>query len=147
MLMQATRRAGALALLAVGAVHLQQYVGSDYRAIPTIGPLFLLNAIGSFIVGALLIAPTERVIPERLRDTSVGALAAVAVAIAVGSLVFLLLAENGGVFGFAEHSYTTPIVVAIVAEAMVTVFLAPVAAIKLVSPRSGPTPGRAVRAH
>jgi hypothetical protein len=147
MVVQATRRAGAVALLAVGAVHLQQYISADYRAVPTIGPLFLLNAIGSFIVAALLITPTERAVPERLRDVFVGVLAAVAVAIAVGSLVFLFLAENGGVFGFAEHGYSTPIVIAIVAEAIATVLLAPVAAIKLLGPRSGRTTGRAVRAH
>ena len=37
---------GALALLAVGAVHLQQYAGGGYDAIPTIGPLFLLWVSG-----------------------------------------------------------------------------------------------------
>jgi hypothetical protein len=130
-MLQATRRFGALALLAVGAVHLQQYLGAEYRSVPTIGPLFLLNAIGSFIAGILLLAPIERVIGGRLGDLSVGLLATVGVAIAVGSLVAVLIAENGTIFGFAEDGYSTPIVVAIVAEAITTVLLAPVAALAL----------------
>jgi hypothetical protein len=147
MVMTATRRAGALALLAVGAVHLQQYIDTNYRLVPTIGPLFLLNAIGSLIVAGLLIAPTERVVSGRLRDASVGILAAVAVGISVGSLVILLLAENGGVFGFAEDGYATPIIVAIIAEAVATVLLAPVAAIKLIGAGTRSSTGRAVGAH
>ena len=51
MILRAMRLFGALAILAVGAVHLQQYIGADYRAIPTIGTLFLLNAIVSAVVG------------------------------------------------------------------------------------------------
>ena len=131
MVLQATRRAGALALLAVGAVHLQQYLDANYQLVPTIGPLFLLNAIGAFIVAALLLAPIERVVRGRLGDISVGLLAAMGVAIAIGSLFFLLLAENGGVFGFAEAGYSTPIIVAIISEAIATMLLAPVAMVKL----------------
>jgi hypothetical protein len=147
MVLQATRRAGALALLAVGAVHLQQYIDANYRLVPTIGPLFLLNAIASFIVAALLIVPTEQLFGGRLREVSVGMLAAAGVAIAVGSLVILFLAENGGVFGFAEAGYSTPIVVAMISEAVATVLLAPVAAIKLRAPASGRTRGQAAGAH
>jgi hypothetical protein len=28
-------------------LHLQQYLGADFRSVPTMGPQFLLNAIGS----------------------------------------------------------------------------------------------------
>lgn len=43
----------------------------------------------------------------------------------------LYLVENGGVFGFAEAGYSAPIVTAIVAEAVATLLLVPVAAIEL----------------
>src|SRR5262245_16110542 len=132
MILHPTRRAGALSLLAVGAVHIQQYLDANYRLVPTIGPLFLLNAIGSFAVAALLLAPTERLLGSGRRgDRAVGLLAALGVAIAAGSLVVLYLAENGGVFGFAEAGYSAPIVTAIVAEAVATLLLVPVAAIEL----------------
>jgi hypothetical protein len=60
MVLRAIRLLGALAVLATGAVHLQQYLGADYKAIPTIGPLFLLNAIASGIVGVSLLLPIDR---------------------------------------------------------------------------------------
>ena len=46
----AARVLGALSLLAVGAVHLQQYF-ELYYDIPTIGKLFVLNFVGATIVG------------------------------------------------------------------------------------------------
>ena len=48
------RVAGALSLLAVGAVHLQQY-DYLYSAIPTIGTLFLLNFVGATAMGYLVL--------------------------------------------------------------------------------------------
>ena len=59
------RGLGALALLAVGTIHLQQYLG-PYSAIPTIGTLFLLNFAAAIVIGAALVgrfttrAPTLR---------------------------------------------------------------------------------------
>ncbi|MCL6441374.1 MAG: hypothetical protein K6T27_07765, partial [Thermoleophilum sp.] len=55
------RALGALSLLAVGAVHLQQYL-SLYSAIPTIGALFLLNFAGATAIGLGLLAPVERLL-------------------------------------------------------------------------------------
>src|SRR5438067_912068 len=81
MIMRAIRFLGALALVAVGAVHLQQYLGADFRAIPTIGPLFLLNAVGAGIVALGLLVPVERVFAERREDAVVGVLATAAVLI------------------------------------------------------------------
>jgi hypothetical protein len=130
-MLQATRRVGALALLAVGAVHLQEYIGADYRSIPTIGTLFMLNAIGAAVVGLALLAPVERLFRDRKGDLVLGLLALAAVAIAVGALISIFIAENGALFGFSETGYSTAIVVAIAAEAVTTVLLAPVAAIKL----------------
>ncbi len=43
MIARGMRFFGVLAVLAMGAVHLQQYIGADYRTIPTIGTLFLLT--------------------------------------------------------------------------------------------------------
>src|ERR671937_454139 len=51
----ALRFVGALALLAMAAVHLQQFLGAHYSDIPTIGTLFALNfAGGTLIVVALV---------------------------------------------------------------------------------------------
>ena len=55
----ALRVLGALSLLAVGAVHLQQY-DALYSAIPTIGTLFVLNFAGATAIGLGLLLPVER---------------------------------------------------------------------------------------
>src|SRR5204863_8269842 len=102
MTLQVTRRVGALTLLAVGAVHLQQYLGGGYASIPTIGPLFLLNAIASGAVAAGLLSPVERVLHDRRAGLAVGLLAVAAVGIAAGSLVALFISESGTLFGFSE---------------------------------------------
>jgi hypothetical protein len=127
MTLQVIRRAGAVALLAVGAVHLQQYYGDDYRVIPTIGPLFLLNAISSGVVAAGLLLPIERLLSERTAQRVAGLLALGAVAIAVGSLIALFIAETSILFGFSEQGFGTAILIAIVAEVATTVLLTPVA--------------------
>lgn len=121
------RYLGALALLAVGAVHLQQYIGADYRAIPTIGPLFLLNAISCGVVGAALLVPFERVLGGRRAQLTVASLATAGIAIAVGSLVALFISESGSLFGFSETGYRAVVVIAIVAEVATVALLAPVA--------------------
>lgn len=41
------RRLAAIALLTVGAVHLEQYTVAHYSAIPTIGSLFLANFVAA----------------------------------------------------------------------------------------------------
>lgn len=138
MIMRVMRFLGALAILAVGAVHLQQYIGADYRAIPTVGTLFLLNAIASAIVGIGLFVPIERVSAASRADAAIGMLALAAVAIAVGSLVALFISESGSLFGFSETGYRTPIVVAIIAEAATIALLAPVAMVSLMRAISRP---------
>src|ERR687887_1105599 len=60
----AVRALGALAVLAAGAVHLQQYL-ELYSAIPTIGTLFVLNFAGATAIGLGLLAPIERVAGRR----------------------------------------------------------------------------------
>ena len=73
-------------LLAIGAVHLQQYIGRYYRVIPTIGPLFLLNFIAATVLGLYLLVPARaRVSRVRLIvDTTV---ALSGIGIAAGGLV------------------------------------------------------------
>jgi hypothetical protein len=131
MTLQLMRRAGAVAILAVGAVHLQQYLGADYREVPTIGPLFLLNAIAAGVVGVGLLLPIERFFGERGGGRIVGLFALGAVAITVGSLIALFIAESMPLFGFSEQGYDTAVLIAIASEAAATLLLAPVAAANL----------------
>jgi hypothetical protein len=108
---------GALGLLAMGAVHLYEYFADYFRVVPVIGPLFVLNFAGATVTGLLLLRPFGR---NRAVDAL---LAAGGIAMAVCSIVFLLVSEHTPVFGFAEYGYRAAIVVALAAEAAATVFL------------------------
>jgi hypothetical protein len=108
---------GALTLAAVGAVHLEQYFVVYFRVVPVIGPLFLLNFAGAVAIALLLLLPTGR-------HRALGPLLALGgVGIAATSLVFLLLSEQRGIFGFEEYGYRTAVVVAIALEAAAAVVL------------------------
>ena len=131
MIMRAARLLGALSILGVGAVHLQQYSGNGYSTVPTIGTLFLLNAISAGVVGFGLLLPLERMLGRRRGNAAVGVLALAGVAIAVGSLVALFISETGTLFGFSEGGYRSVIVIAIVVEALATVLLTPLAAVSI----------------
>jgi hypothetical protein len=146
MTLKTMRRLGAITLLIVGAVHLQQYIGNDYSVLPTIGPLFLLNAIGAGIVAIGLFAPIERMLGDRQADLAVGLLTVVALAIAVGSLIALFIAESQPLFGFMETGYDVPILIAIVSEALTTILLVPVAISSLQAAASAGRPPRSRRA-
>jgi hypothetical protein len=134
------RRLGAIAILAIGAVHLQQYL-DGYRSVPTIGSLFLLNAVSSGVVAIALAAPLERMLNHRRAELTSGLLAGAGLAIAVGSLIALFVSETGTLFGFSETGYGTPIVLAIIAEGLAVVLLTPVAAVCLRRAASGRAPG------
>jgi hypothetical protein len=141
MMLLTLRRLGAIAILAVGAVHLQQYL-DGYRSVPTIGTLFLLNAISSGVVAIGLLAPLERILHHRRAELASALLAGAGLAIAAGSLVALFISENAALFGFSEIGYSTAIVLAIIAEAVAVVLLAPVAAVSFRRATSGDrTPG------
>ncbi|HEY3944347.1 MAG TPA: hypothetical protein VGL78_03895 [Solirubrobacteraceae bacterium] len=142
MLIRAMRYLGAIALLGVGAVHLQQYIGQNYQKIPTIGPLFLLNAVGSGVVGILLLLPIQRALRRRAGDAAITLLATAGVAIAAGSLAALFISETSSLFGFSETGYRTAIVLAIVSEAATILLLTPVAAVSLRRAASPQTPSR-----
>jgi MFS family permease len=131
MTMRAARLLGALSILGVGAVHLQQYSGNGYSTVPTIGTLFLLNAISAGVVGFGLLLPLERVLGRRRGSAAVGVLSLAGVAIAVGSLIALFISETGTLFGFSEGGYRSVIVIAIVVEALATVLLTPLAAVSI----------------
>jgi hypothetical protein len=97
------RGLGALALLAVGAVHLQQYQ-TLYAAVPTIGPLFVVNFAAATILGILLLAPIGRW-GGRWGDLLIMLAAAGGVALAAGSFVLLAISESRPLFGFREPGY------------------------------------------
>jgi hypothetical protein len=98
------------ALVAVIAgVHFQQYVDSMGK-VPTVGVLFLLNAAGS--AGLLFALLSGDRVVRLLAMTG-------SLALAVGSLVSIVIALSGSFFGHAEPTLRLPIVIAIVAEAVV----------------------------
>jgi hypothetical protein len=146
MTLQLIRRLGVLAILVTGGVHLQQYLG-DYHSIPTIGPLFLLNAIGSAVVAVGLLLPLERWLGARRGEVAVGLLALGGVAIAVGALIGLYIAETSTLFGFSEGTLEPVMWIAIVAEIASLVLLAPLTAAGLRAQVGGTRPPRALRSN
>jgi hypothetical protein len=118
----AARVLGALALLAVGAVHLQQYF-ELYSSIPTIGTLFLLNFVGATLVGLGLLSPVEHLL-GRLRDAILALLSLAGIVQAATAFVFLFISERTPLFGFMEPGYDPgAILAARIAEAATVVFL------------------------
>ena len=111
------RTIGAIAVLVVGAVHLQQYLADSYSAVAVIGPLFALNFAGATVIGLGLLVPGAR-----LRRVHV-LLALGGIGLAATSFVFLFVSESRPLFGFQEHGYRAAIVIALVAEAVAVVAL------------------------
>jgi hypothetical protein len=118
----AFRYLGALAVLATGIAHIEQYSVDDYSTVPTIGTLFLLNFIAAIVIAVGLIAPLRRV-TGRHADLVRAVIAAGGIGLGVLSLAALFVSETTGLFGFVEHGYRMAIVVAIVVEVAATVFL------------------------
>jgi hypothetical protein len=116
------RALGALALLAGGAVHLEQLVAATFWVIPVIGPLFALNFAGSLVVGLALLSPVER-LPGRWATLVPALLAAAAVAIAAVGLGFLLASEVIPIFGFHESNFRSEVIAAIAADIATIVLL------------------------
>lgn len=112
-----TPRLLAVALVVVIAgVHLQQYI--DFISlVPTVGVLFLLNAAGGAGLAVALLS----------RDSRLRLLAAVgSIGLALGSLVSIAIAMSGSFFGYQEPTLRLPILIAIIAEAIVLPVLVPV---------------------
>ena len=98
------RLAGVAALLVVGVVHVQQYL-DGLADVPTIGVLFVLNALGAAAAVVML----------ALRPRTLGALTGIAVA--GGAIVSVLLALAGrGLFNYDEPDLRAAVVVALVSE-------------------------------
>ena len=116
------RYLGAVSVSLVGAVHAQQYYGAYFSSVPTIGALFLLSFIGSGVVGVALLAPVRR-FGRRKGDLMLVLAALGAIGIAFGSLVSLLVSEYTPLFGFMESGYRLAVVLALVFDALTTVFL------------------------
>ncbi len=117
------RLLGALAVLATGAVHLQQHE-LLYSAIPTIGTLFVLNFAGASAIGLGLLAPLETVWGRRWGGLMVDLLAIAGIGLAATSFAFLAVSEQTPLFGFMEPGYDpTAILASRIAEAVAIVFL------------------------
>lgn len=86
------RIASAICLAGTGFMHAQLYV-HGYRAIPVIGPTFLLQGAGALAVGLLLLFAG----PLVLRLGAVG--------LSAGALVGFILSRTVGVFGFIEKGF------------------------------------------
>lgn len=128
------RVAGALLLFGVGAVHLYEYFADDYRVIPTIGVLFLVNFAGAVALGLLLLSPLGSL--PVLRSAPDGGRAAHAlvalggIGFAAGTIIGLLISETGTLFGFQEGGYRTVIMVALALESATIVVLAAYSALE-----------------
>ncbi len=109
------RYVAAALVFVVAAVHYQQYI-DQLNQVKTIGVLFLLNAAGgaALTVGLLL------------RDTTFNRLSALgSIPLCLGSLVSIVLAMGGGIFGYQEPDWRTPVIIAVAAEvAAVSVLIA-----------------------
>lgn len=114
----ALRYLGVASILVVGGIHLQQYKSVPISQVPTIGTLFILNAIGAAGVALAITA---------LR----GKLAALAslggIGISVGALVSIVIAMNGTIFGYSEPSFRPGVTIAVVAEVLSVIVLSALA--------------------
>jgi hypothetical protein len=119
---QTFRYLGALAVLATGVAHIEQYAVDNYSTVPTIGTLFLLNFIAAIVIAVGLIAPLRRV-AGRYTDLVRAVIAVGGIGLGVLSLAALFVSETSGLFGFVEHGYRMAIVVSIAAEVAAVVFL------------------------
>jgi predicted lipoprotein with Yx(FWY)xxD motif len=95
------RFAGAAALIATGAIHLDLYL-TGYSTIPTIGWLFLLQVISAFVI-----AIATFVMPLRLASVAGAGLL-------LSTLVGYLISLHVSLFGFREVRTTAGIVAAVI---------------------------------
>jgi hypothetical protein len=116
------RYLGAVALLAVGLDHLEQYSVGFYSVIPTIGTLFALNFASAALIAGGLAAPVQR-LHGRAGRLAVPLLSLAGIGVAAGSVAGLLLSESTGLFGFMETGYRPAIVLSLALEAATIVLL------------------------
>jgi hypothetical protein len=108
---------GALAVLATGLDHLEEYTANQFYSVPTIGTLFLLNFVAATLVAIGLLLPLRRIF-RRAADPLRALLALSGIGIALSSLIGLWISETSSLFGFTDHGYRPAIIEAIVAEAV-----------------------------
>ncbi|HEU0041801.1 MAG TPA: hypothetical protein VFQ15_05565 [Jiangellaceae bacterium] len=121
-LQQVTRRLGAGALLVVGGVHLDQYLGG-YSEIDTIGALFMLNVVSATVLAIGLLVPLERLV-HRWGSAIVALCALGGVAVAGSSFAMLMIAERRPLFGFMEPGFDPgAIALSRISEVMTVVLL------------------------
>src|SRR5436305_4872917 len=106
---------GAVAVVATGVDHLDEYAANNFSTIPTIGTLFLLNFIAATAVGAGLLLPL-RLITQRFRDPVRTVLALSGIGIAATSLIGVWISESSSLFGFTDYGFRPTIIAAVVAE-------------------------------
>ncbi len=96
----------AVLVAVIAAVHLEQYI--DFISeIPTIGVLFVLNAAGGAGLAVALVSS----------DRTLRLLAAVgSIGLAAGSLISIVVALSGSLFGYSEPTLRLPILIAILTE-------------------------------
>ncbi|MGH9134008.1 MAG: hypothetical protein ACRDZZ_08740 [Ilumatobacteraceae bacterium] len=97
------RGVGALAVLTVGVVHLQQWRG-PYAAIPTIGTLFILNFAAATAIGLALLSPLEHA-AGRFAGAAIALVTVSGIVLAAASLALLYISEHRPLFGFQEPGY------------------------------------------
>ena len=124
---------GALAVLAVGVIHLQQYFG-PYSTIPNIGTLFLVNFALATVIGLALLAPIEH-FTGRAAGAAVGLVSLAGIALSAGSFVLLAISEQRPLFGFMEPGYDRVAIAASRAAEIVAVVLLTVSLIGRFVPR------------
>jgi hypothetical protein len=131
---------GALSLLAVGAIHLQQYL-ELYHAVPTIGSLFVLTFVAATVVGLGLLTPVERLL-GRMGGPLVVVLAVAGIGQAATAFVMLAISERRPLFGFQEPGYDPAAILASrVAELATVVLLAVFLAARSLRRRTAVNPG------
>ncbi len=119
----ALRYAAVVAVLLVGGIHLQQY-DSILKDVPTIGTLFILNAVGAAGI-ALAIAG--------LRGRALVLPALGGIALAGGAIVSVLIARYSSIFDYSEPTYRIAVVLSLVFEVAAVAILAA----KVASRRNG----------
>jgi hypothetical protein len=113
------RVVGALLLVAAGAIHLYLW-STGYDSIDWIGPLFLLNAVGAFLLAVAVLAA-----PRRLLFWPAGAGAL----LQIGTLGGLILASTVGLFGFVESTVASYYWESVIVESVGFVVLVALAAL------------------
>lgn len=118
---------------AIGGVDHARLYHRGYAQVDVVGPLFLLNAIGTIVVLALLAA-------GRVRLFVLGVLA-----ISLGSIVSIVVSHSSSFFGFSEGGWDTDATLIVAAEAASVLLVAAAGALGALSDRpAGARPGRSL---